>query len=355
MKMPLGFASVLVVSMVSPSPEAHAGQFVFVDGGLGTLMLSNDDGTGLQCLMGPAAQNCQIVETLSFPGELAVSLDGQFAFLTDKFSSKIYRVDFATMTAVCIVSQSGNCSFTDVGLISPWGVAISEQSQEIYVADLDTATVRRYNFDGSSAGTPISDGLVIPIDVVVDPTTESLYILDGANGHPTAQMHRLTLAGTPISTVGIDGTPQAIVLNATGGTIRWVDIDADGNGDPSDGRIMDIDLNLDATSIMPVKENVAAPNNLAITSDGMNMIWTAFYNFQFVSVRRSDIEGNNEVELYSPPLVDIPSGVARLGVATEPIPTVSDWGMVAMILLLLTAGTVVFRYRFYHPQCHVEA
>ena len=37
------------------------------------------------------------------------------------------------------------------------------------------------------------------------------------------------------------------------------------------------------------------------------------------------------------------------GPAPIPIPTVSEWGMVAMTLLMLTAGTVVYRYRMGEP------
>lgn len=45
------------------------------------------------------------------------------------------------------------------------------------------------------------------------------------------------------------------------------------------------------------------------------------------------------------PEMDESNNICEVTVTVEPIPTVSEWGLMAMALLLLTAGTVVIGRR----------
>ncbi len=124
-----------------------------------------------------------------------------------------------------------------------------------------------------------------------------------------------------------------VVPTAHAHTVYWTDVGT--------GKIQR--ANLDGSSVEDLLTIgvVFAPVEIALDTAGNKMYWTESTLADFM-IQRADLDGSN-VEPLVKGLVS-PSGIA-LALQPAAIPTVSEWGFLAMTLTLLTGGTILLNRR----------
>lgn len=259
------------------------------------------------------------------------------------------------------------------GLTDPNSITVNEASNHIFwTAGIIPGTILRANLDGLSVTTIFNTGLVFPFSIEVDSVNEKLYWVN--NDNPVV-IQRSNLDGsnavdlvTGLGSAGIIG----IALDVSGEKIYISNKEG-----PSIQRV-----NMDGTNLVDlVTTSIDKPNDIAIDLTNGKLYWT---DGGLNKIVRSDLDGTNVVDVASTtgaPLymdIDIPNGhiyfhTANAGIFTvdrinfdgtgltsvitsqvggltlgpEPpdVPTVSQWGLIILLLMILSAGSVLITHR----------
>ena len=295
--------------------------------------------------------------------------DAQTVYWTDIGSSKIQRLDLDSLVGVedlltlgqvftpvdialdqaagkmywteaspaDFLIQRANLDGTDVellvtGLVSPSGIELDLAAGKMYWTDMGTSKIQRSNLNGSAVEDLVAfiDG-VTPVDIALDVAGNKIYWTEGSPAD--FQISRADLDGSNVQFLVTHlMSPSGIALDVNAGKMYWTDLGA--------GKIQRSNLNgTDMEDL--VTTGVIAPIRIALDLLAGKIYWTEGSPADFM-ISRADLDGSN-VELLIDGLTS-PSGIA-LVLQPAVAPTVSDWGLVAMILTLLSVGTITLSRR----------
>lgn len=290
------------------------------------IVRANPDGSEQQTLVSGG----QVTEAGFMQVGLAVDAEAGQLYFSASASGKIRRLDLASLK-LATVSEAGN----------PRGVALDPTGGHVVWADMSgNGSIRRVRFDGSGGETLVQNFVDNPRHIALDLARGKMYWADRMGGSGNL-IRRANLDGSGaedlIAGLGISA-PEGVALDLVADKLYWT---ATGSG------VMR--ANLDGTSVETVVVSEAsALGGIELDVERHQLYWV---DSGAGAIMRASLDGTDVLAVASG--LDMPVGLAinSHGVAVEEgvaIPTVSEWGMVAMILMMLTAGTLVVRSR---PLC----
>lgn len=179
-------------------------------------------------------------------------------------------------------------------------------------------SIQRANLDGSDPEVIIS-GLIVSRGLALDPVGGKFYFTDEGSG----TIFRANLDGSDMTELltGL-GTTRDLALDLTAGKIYWADF----------GNLIIQRANLDGSAI---EDLVTQSDDQTITLDtnGGKMYLAG------TSIRRADLDGTNLEVIQA----GVPASALAVDAGNPAIPAVSQWGLSVMVLLVLTAGTLLMQ------------
>jgi YVTN family beta-propeller protein len=146
------------------------------------------------------------------PSAVAITPDGQTAYVADSGSNAVSVIDTASGNTVGAPVAAGD---------DPVAVGITPDGQTAYVVDAGGGTVTPLSVVTGKAAAPIhlSGPGPGPTDIAIAPDGTTAYVTDGAND----EIHVLDLTtATDTGTVPLDAAPGAVVVSPDGSTVYAV-------------------------------------------------------------------------------------------------------------------------------------
>ena len=219
-----------------------------------------------------------------------------------------------------------------------YGIALDPPAGQMYwtiglhFGDI-VGEIWRANLDGSGLEDVVT-GLSAPLGLALDLSHGRLYWTE-----PSARkIRRANLDGTNVADVVTEAPfaqPVGIAINSTGGLMYWTDNNATG------AKIHRADLDGLNRSVL-VNTGMDNPGGITLDLDAGKLYWA---DTGTEKIQRANLDGTNVEDLVTTGLRNL-SGIAIDPRVTPigpqpPIPTVSQWGLIALTLLFLTSGTIV--------------
>jgi len=281
------------------------------------LCWSSDQGRKIECAHPDGSQHQQWATSSGKPMGLAVDQAGRTLFWAERDTERIMSASLTQPDTVTTLVQLP----VGTGLR---GMAIAPSIRKIYWVGENAQVVQRANYDGTNVET-----LPIPVasffDVQIDDRAGMLYWTNGT------EIWRSNLDATVRNMiVGDTDQPYYLALDLQAGKVYWTDFsrfeigraNLDGTGRESPG---------------PVAGLPDRPVGIAVDPTTSTMYWT----LEGGELQRAGFDGTGVSSvlsgLTSPWDLTI---VNALGPA-PPIPAASTWGLVALALSLLSAGTIL--------------
>ncbi len=196
--------------------------------------------------------------------------------------------------------------------------------------------IRRANLDGSNIEDLVEMDPGNLWDIALDPAGGKMYFTALNLG----TIGRANLDGSSVEYLLLVGTgrPVGLALDIPAGKMYW-----SSSASTDDARLLR--ANLDGTVIETIltSNDVHSMSDLALDLVAGKVYWT---DNEFVApdtIRRANLDGSN-IENLGTLAID-PEGIALdlRGQNGPPIPTLSEWGLTAMALLVLAAATIAFK------------
>ena len=218
------------------------------------------------------------------------------------------------------------------GLVSPSGIELDVAGGKMYWTDIGTSRIQRANLDGSGVEDLLAPGEVFePIDIALDVAGNKIYWTEGTPADFMIQRAGLDGSGVELLVTHLVN-PSGIALDVAAGKLYWTDI-----GTQKIQR-----ANLDGTEVEDlVTTGLIEPVRIAIDVAAGKIYWTEASPADFM-ISRANLDGSSPEFLIAG--LTSASGIALASLPAA-IPTTSEWGLVALTLALLTAGTIVLRWR----------
>ena len=230
-----------------------------------------------------------IVSGLTNPRGLALDVDGEKVYWSDTQDEKMYRAN---------LDGSGMEAIVDIGyqLGNP---TLDLVNSKLYFGKFDaggSGDIRRADLDGFNSEVLLV-GLYTPIAVALDLGSQKIYWADSNTSFVSNHIARANLDGTEVEIL-YEGQPTSsgftgIALDLSAGRLYWSD------------EITDVERG----------------------------VWWA------------NLDGSDAERIYSSPTGWNAGALTLMLEASPAIPTVSQWGLVVMSLILLAVGTIVCRKR----------
>jgi len=227
----LGAAGVLVL-LAAPSPAHAAGNLYVSDWTQGAVSMFSVGAGGLLTQQGTG-----LTSTGSRPAGVAISPNGQDLYVANENQGTVSTYSIGAggaLTEMGAPVASGNTTATTDS--EPYGIAVSPNGLNLYVANYLSGTVSTFSVGAGGAliqqGTGISSGSSGPSWVAVAPDGENLYVTNydagtvstfsiGAGG-------ALTPEGSPVNTGSGDGSSPENLVISPDGEYLYVSNHADG-------------------------------------------------------------------------------------------------------------------------------
>ncbi|HEX9942328.1 MAG TPA: IPTL-CTERM sorting domain-containing protein [Thermoanaerobaculia bacterium] len=265
------------------------------------------------------------------PFGIAIEFNGHI-LVADEFAGAVFRVDpvsgnqmtlasnFISPTAIAI-DANGDIFVTDFLL----GLSYSEKVSSPAVTRVDPATGTQTPV--VLAGNTFCNPTGIAIDangdlIVADEGVQSVFRIDPVSG-----------AVTTLSSGGLFMDPVGIAIEANGNILV---------GDFSVG-IIRVDPVTGTQTLLTSGGSLVNPFHLALDLNGDILV----ADFQADAVIRVNPTTGAQ-SIVSSGTGIFPAGIAIWKIST-PIPTLSEWGMISLVLLLLSTGTVMMHRRSLSP------
>lgn len=305
----------LGLTLALSGPATGQQKIYWTEVGIGVVRRANLDASNIE----------DLVTGLSDPIAIALDLRAGKMYWADSGAGKIQRSDL----------DGSNIEDLVTGLSSPYGIALDLDAGQMYWTNVGQpgepdGTIQRANLDGSNVANIITSGLVSPHGIALDTPSFKMYWADSE----ASKIQRASINGFFIDDlVGEEPSfffPLQVALDLGARKMYWTAFIFE------DGVIER--ANLDGSNVellISTGTGLGGPRTegLALDVGAGKMYWT-----QAPGIWRADLDGSNREELITG------LGFSVWGIALdlrEPIPTISEWGLLAMTLLVLTAGTLV--------------
>ena len=236
--------------------------------------------------------------------------------------ARLHRINLDGTNAEVLVSRESG-AFEN-------GIALDVAGGKMYwtFTDLDSlGEIRSANLDGSNVEVLLT-GLDDPYGIALDPGTGKMYWTErGAQ-----RIRRADLDGTNIQDLvtGLDD-PTGIALDLRGGKMYWGDVPEFGVG-----RIMRSALDGSNVEVLFAADGFLVGFGIALDLDARKIYVSD------VDIVRSNLDGTGQEVVVNETAHAFPGIALDL---REPIPALSQWGLVLLTLSLLTAATIVLLRR----------
>jgi DNA-binding beta-propeller fold protein YncE len=185
--------------------------------------------TPIDVATGQAESSSQWITVGAEPDAIAITPSGTTAYVVNSGSTTVTKIVLETEATSTIPINAAAGADLDAIAISPSGTMA-------YVVDAKNNTVTPINLVTGIAGNPISgSGLADPDAIAVSPNGTAAYVVDGGSAVHAGGISSFSLSGstaTPVTTVGIGSVgdhPDAIAVNPSGLTGEVVDAPTDGD------------------------------------------------------------------------------------------------------------------------------
>ncbi|MHB1835563.1 MAG: PKD domain-containing protein, partial [Solirubrobacteraceae bacterium] len=172
------------------------------------------------------------------PAYIAISPDGDTAFVSDPVNDQIVVVNLTTSPVTL-----GTPIDLPAGA-KPHGIAFAPDGTSAYVADYGTGQVSPIDVATGTAQTPISVG-IHPDQIAVTPDGRKAYVTDNGSSDVYPIALPSGTVGTPIS-VGAGLTPLGIAISPDGSTAWTANFGAESSGNGSGDTVTPIALSNDS-------------------------------------------------------------------------------------------------------------
>ena len=202
----------------------------------------------------------------------------------------------------------------------------------MYWTDIGSGKIQRANLDGSNVKDLLTIGVVFtPVEIALDTAANKMYWTESTLADFMIQ--RADLDGSNVELLFTDlVSPSGIALDVAGGKIYWTDI----------GTSKIQRANLDGSGVEDViTTGVIAPVRIALDLARGKIYWTEGSPADFM-ISRANLDGTGGEFLITG--LTSPSGIA-LALQPAAIPTLGEWGLIVMTLLLITSATSIIRRR----------
>jgi sugar lactone lactonase YvrE len=300
---------------LGPGSECAREHVYWTDRDTDTILRADLDGSNVEAL---------VTDRLEDPAGIALDITGKWMYWAG--SDRIQR---APLDGACVED------LVTAVPSAPSGVALDLSEGKIYWTDLSAEKIQRANLDGSSVEELVTE--ISPVRIALDTMGGKMYWTDFYAG----KIQRANLNGTSVEDVitGQSG-PREIVLDVERGKVYWTNAGGLSN---SRGSYVIKRSDLDGGNEEVIIGDGCVSTGITIDLEGEKIYWNDGCNAE---MRRANLDGLNvEVLFGGVPRAD---GMA-LDLAPVPllpaIPTLCEWGMVTMTLIILVTGTVLFRER----------
>jgi DNA-binding beta-propeller fold protein YncE len=303
-----------LLAAICASSLTVAGQIYWVDPNSDKIQRSNLDGTGVEDLI-----------TTSIPQSIDLDLVG----------CKIYWGTIADVRRADLDGTSEQVLAATPDADYTLGIAVDNAGGKVYWIVNDFDEIRRANLDGTA------QELLFTIPPVFDPSI-SLGLGDLDLDVAAGKMYFTNFIAGTIQRANMDGSggvediltgltaPSAIAVDSAGGKFYWGD----------SGKIQR--ANLDGSSPEELVTGLASVGGLALDLSEGKIYWT---NPGDAKIQRADLDGSNVEDVISSGL-GTPGGLAIRATGQDDcdmiiMPSTSSHGLLVLLLLLLTALTVI--------------
>ena len=319
----------LIEGLISPSGIAldlGSGKIYWTDVGAGKIQRANLDGSGVEDLI--------TIGVAFTPVEIALDTAGKKMYWTESTLADfmIQRADL----------NGTNVELLVTGLVSPSGIALDVADGKMYWTDIGTSKIQRANLDGSVVEDLVTTGVIAPVRLALDVPGGKMYWTEASPAD--FMISRANLDGTDVEFV-ITGltAPSGIALELQAGGPTGACCFGNGFCTPQ------------------TQADCEAVEGQVYLGDGTECVgdltcpdvcWSCQCIDGFSDSDQSAIGCVAEANACSD-LCQAHGGLESFRCDLGPcasIPTVSEWSVVAMLLLTLTAGTLILR-----PRVRVQA
>ncbi len=300
---------------------ASAQKMYWADSSSGKIQRANLDGTNIEDLVS--------AEEANNPGAIALDLtaDGIYWAAFAFFGGRIQRADLDGTNVELILTGEG---------VS--GIAIDRGAGEMYFtipSDCDPlcGSVRRASLDGTNREYLLAatNPKAIALHLAAGKMCWAAFSDDIFSTEPLIRCGNLD--GSGVTTILSNTSASGVAIDPSASKIYWTDPDA----------LAIRRANLNGTNIEDlVTTGLTNPVGIALDLESGRMYWTDPGSGK---IKRANLNGSNVEDLVTG--LSAPRGIAldlRPTVTPpDPAPAVSEWGMAALVLLLLVALSIVFR------------
>lgn len=310
----------VAVSLGLGSSAARAEKIYWAPLGGGPIMRANLDGTGVETVLSTTEQ----------VDDIAIDSDGGKIYWLHRGSARIVRANLDG-------SVIEELLFPDVAQ----AIALNPTGNEVYWAE--PLAIRRANLDGSGVGDVVAlDQSLNRKGIAYNKGDGRISWTDASTPH---RIRRVFLDGTGLEQlVSPASTPSDIVVDPQGAKMYWTENGA--------GLLR---ANLDGSGVETIVEDFFTDigTKIALDLPGGKIYWVG--GFGHDTIKRANLDGSGVEDAFTGMPFATAMTIAPVLSPPADIPTVSEWGLVAMSLLMLTAGTVVFmRRRMDNAGCVLE-
>ena len=338
------------------------GKMYWIDDPDGKIRCANLDGSGI---------TDKAVTGLNGPDFIELDLGAGMMFYTNDGQDRVQRANFDGSGVANVVT----------GTELPIGIALNPLARKVYWTDLDDGTVKRADMDGLNSNVePIITGLTRPFDIVIDLVAGKIYWTDA--GVPSTPDGLILCAG-------LDGQNQAVVSTGwqdpygitldhstnklcwadfTAGTITCSDLDGTNPQTVASGLSNPYGVALEVVSICgngvvegleacddgfadacgTCNTNCTGLGTGASCGDGIICPELEACDDEATDTPTCDSDctsiecGDEHINRAAGESCDPPGGFCLEDCSLDPtIPAVSEWGVLAMLICLLIAGTII--------------
>ncbi len=310
-------SAVVVCALSVVAAIAKADQIYWVELDFEEVQRVNLDGTGFEQVLGQG-------DFANKPHSIAFDLPRGKMYVTD--GNRIQKADLDGANLETPIFEPGLFS----------GIAVDSLGEKVYWCNFFQFKIQRANLDGSNVQDLVT-GLARPESITLDVAGGKIYWTDRDASPPRIQRANLDGTSAEDLVTGL-ARPTGIDLDVAAGMMYWAD-ETDDTIQRAGMELPDGETASTRTDIETIVRAAAAPQGIALDTSRGHVYWVAQNTLK---IRRADLDGGNEMDITATE-DGVPLGIALELANTSAIPTVSEWGLIVLTLLLLTAGTIVFR------------
>jgi hypothetical protein len=314
----------LVTGLDSPSGitlDVAGGKMYWTDIGTGKIQRANLDGSNVEDLL--------TIGVVFTPVEIVLDTVANEMYWTESSPADfmIQRADL----------DGSNVELLVTGLVSPSGIALDVAGDKMYWTDIGTSKIQRANLDGSGVEDLVTTGAKEPVRIALDLARGKIYWTEGSPADFMISRANLDGTGGEFLITGLTN-PSGIALELQAGPPTGACCFGNGFCTPqTQAECESIEGQVYLGDGTECVGDVTCPAVCwsCLCTDGLSDSGTSA-----IGCVGEESGCNDLCQAHG----GLQSFQCDLGPCAS-IPTVSEWGVVVMLLLTLTAGTLILRAR----------